>query len=384
MLGAHPHLVCGPESHFFDGLADADFRDICRRADWPRKAVDALYSIEHVGDSIPANFGLARPELEEALAPREPSPASILSAMMDLYMRRHGKRRWCEKTPTHIMHVHQIRKCFPDSPIVRIVRDPRDVAWSMVHSSLPSAPATLAGAIARWRDYDESSARFFEVDPGAWTVRYEELVRDPGATLRELCRFIGEPFDPAMLDTSESARQVNAANEPWKAKVGERVDAARAEAWRRNFSEGDLRAAESIAGDRLRAYGYPVLGYEFPHPVEVHSLRAIDHYPEVIADLVARGARLSGPDGDRAELSLFLGDPNWWRLGTTRPTRLARTARLAWAILLRRAVGAPLAWFPEPGRSRASGFCATVLSWALPRPAARPSVPEFARPVGPA
>src|SRR4051812_2800803 len=53
MLGAHPRLVCGPETHFFHQFGRRDPRAFGRRADWPKVAIDYLYSIEHVGESIP-------------------------------------------------------------------------------------------------------------------------------------------------------------------------------------------------------------------------------------------------------------------------------------------------------------------------------------------
>ncbi len=235
----------------------------------------------------------------------------------------------------------------------------------------------MLGAVNLWKAYDDRSARFFEVDSRCHTLRYEDLVRDPEPTLRELCRAIGEPFDPAMLDTSGSARLVNAVNEPYKAKVSEKVDASRAEAWRKSFSEDELRLVEACLGDRLRAYGYPVLDTGFPHHVEVHSLAAMDQYPDVCAELVARGARFWGLPGERPELGLFLGDPNVW-LGQTPRERLVGTARLAWTIARHRLGGVPVAWFRAPGHAEVPGRCARALAWVLPRPTTKHRVPEFA------
>ncbi len=390
MLGAHPRLVCGPENYFFQCLADVNARALCRRRDWPKAAVDFLYSIGYVGESMPANFGLTRPELTEALARREPSIPSILSGMLDLYAERQGKRRWVEKTPGHLLYTAEIRRYYPDSPIIRIIRDPRDVARSLLKVSFGSG--SLLGGIAAWRRYDELSAPFFEVDSRSHTLRYEDLVCAPEATLRELCRAIGEDFDPAMLDTSESASLVNAANEPYKTKVAERVDASRAEAWREGLSEDELRLVEACVGDRLRAYGYSVLGFEFSRYIEVHSLAELGRHPEVAAELVSRGARFWRLPGERPEQGLFLGDPDAWlrdvrdahRVRPARTTRLARAARLAGIVVRHRLGGVPVAWIQAPGRSKAPGRCARALTWVLPRPTVRHPAPEFAHPGEPA
>ena len=61
MLGAHPRLVCGPETYFFQCLRDVDARALCRRSDWPKAAVDFLFSIRYVGESMPANLSTTRP-----------------------------------------------------------------------------------------------------------------------------------------------------------------------------------------------------------------------------------------------------------------------------------------------------------------------------------
>ncbi len=382
MLAAHPRLVCGPETHFFDQLVHVDARGICRRAGWPKDAIDYIYSIKHVGESIPANYGLTREELTEALARRKPSIPAILSGMMELYMDRVGKRRWIEKTPDHLPYVARIRRYYPDSPIVRIVRDPRDVAASLL--AVWWGPGSLLKAIDVWRTFDDRSARFFEVDSRCHTLRYEDLVLEPEPTLRELCRFLDESFDPDMLDTSRSARLVNAANEPWKTKVAEKPDASRVEAWRQKLSGEELRLVEAYLGDRLRSYDYPLLGFDCPHFVEVHPLTTLDDYPEVLAELVSRGARFWRLPGERPELSLFLGNPNAWRLGNAKPARLARTAGLLGTIARRRLAGVPLAWFQPPEQAPVPGLCPKLLSWALPSPTSRHHVPEFAHPSNPA
>ena len=382
MMGAHPRLVCGPETHFFNRLTRAKARGLCRRADWPNGAIDYLFSYQYVADWMPANFALTREEITEELARREPSIPSALSGMLDLYMRRQGKQRWVEKTPDHLRTVAQIRRYYPDSPIIRIVRDPRDVARSLMRVFW--GPNTLVGALAFWRNFDEPSAPFFDADPKCHTLRYEDLVRDPESTLKDLCRAIHEPFDPRMLDTTESVRLVNAANEPWKFKVAERADPSRAEAWRKNYSANELRLVEACLGDRLRAYGYPTIDFPFSHHVEVHSLAAMEECPEVADELVASGARFwKLPGESRPQRCVFVGDPNRW-LGRSRWIRRMSTARLAWNIVYYRLSGVPVAWFRSTDRADIQGHCATMLSSMLPWPISGCPISELTHPGDPA
>src|SRR5262249_42608174 len=57
MLGAHPRLVCGPENYFFQCLADVGARALCRRADWPKAAIDFLFSIQYGSHSKRTDVG---------------------------------------------------------------------------------------------------------------------------------------------------------------------------------------------------------------------------------------------------------------------------------------------------------------------------------------
>lgn len=377
MLGAHPRLLCGPETFFFT-YPSISQASLCHEVDWPQPAVDFLYSLEHVGKSVPSNYGLSREEITAELAQRRPSIASILSGLIELYMRPHGKSRWIEKTPDHLIFVDRIRKHYPESPIIRILRDPRDVATSLLR--VDWGPGSLIRALDIWRNRDELSAGFFERDARSYTLRYEDLVRDPEPVLRELCRVIDEPFDPAMLDTSRSARLVNATAEACKTKVANSVDPSRAEAWRREFSEEELKLVEAVLGDRLRAYGYPVLDFESPHPVEVRNIGLLDQYPDLAAGLLARGARFWSHPGERPELALFVDDPNEW-ISYRQPDRLRDTVQIARTIMRHRLTGVPIEWVHPTGR--VPGRCAQALSLLLPRPQAGSRVPEFVRLNGP-
>jgi Sulfotransferase family len=292
-------------------------------------------------------------------------------------MERNGKQRWVEKTPDHLPYVSRIRRWYPDSPIIRIIRDPRDVAHSL--RRVAWGAKSLLSALALWRVYDDRSARFFEVDSGCHTLRFEDLVSEPERTLRALCKAIDEPFDPAMLDTSTSARLVNAADEAWKEKVGAGVDVSRAAAWRKSLSEDEIRMCEACLGDRFITYGYPTMDFEFSQSIEVHRIDLLDQFPEVAAELVAQGARLWTLPGERIEASLFVGDPNQW-LGDMRHKRFGNRLQLTWTILRRRLGGVPVTWLKVPVRSDVQGYSARLLARLLPRPVANFSVPETSSP----
>ena len=232
MLSAHSRMICGPETGFFSGLARPGWgEDLCRPNTWPEDAVNYLFSITSMANSvITEDYRVTREEVTEFLKGRERSLNAILESLTLTNMKRHGKQRWVEKTPIHLRCLAEIRRCYPNAPVIRIIRDPRDVALSAL--KVPWATATFPVAIVNWQYLDESGASFFQTDRNSISLRYEDLLTSPKEQLTRLCHFIGEDFEPGMLDTSRSVAHVSYPVETWKRKAGEQLDTSRIGVWR--------------------------------------------------------------------------------------------------------------------------------------------------------
>jgi hypothetical protein len=85
-------------------------------------------------------------------------------------------------------------------------------------------------------------------------ARYEHLVAEPEAAIRDVCAFAELPYEPAMLDytgavdVSAKPHQQRLLTPP---KPGVR-------SWRAEMSEEDVTAFEQVAGDLLGELGYEV------------------------------------------------------------------------------------------------------------------------------
>src|SRR5262249_23749180 len=84
-------------------------------------------------------------------------------------------------------------------------------------------------------------------------VRYETLVREPEATLTQVCAFLGVPYDPAMLAYPESSRY----GPPSPKAIGQ---------WKSKLPTDQVRLAEARIGPMLVARGYELSGLP---PLEV-------------------------------------------------------------------------------------------------------------------
>jgi Sulfotransferase family len=178
MLDSHSRISCGPETLFL-----ADMERIVT-TDWRRLS----------------RFGF---EQDEWLA----RIAAFFSGIHHDYAVARGKQRWADKSPRYAMHMDFIARMFPDAQFVHVIRDGRDVAVShrKRFGYLSSVRSTVKWpryvAAARASAAKLESGRYFE-------VRYERLVADNEGVARELLDFLGEEWEPQILDFDKKEHDV--------------------------------------------------------------------------------------------------------------------------------------------------------------------------------
>jgi len=184
MLGRHPAVFAGLETHWFE-------------LDWPAGRARKGEPLEPYLERLAAFFDLPWAEVRP-LAQGAADAESFLEAFMGLAARRAGKRRWAEKTPGNVQQARRIFARWPEARLIHIVRDPRDVFASFRRSGKYGGPAdwgrlwldTFATVERLKRELPLGPDRFHE-------LRYEDLASAPEAAMRALLAFVGEPWDAA-------------------------------------------------------------------------------------------------------------------------------------------------------------------------------------------
>jgi hypothetical protein len=314
LFAAHSKLSCGPETHFFRKLPISNLEPLIDAATWPEQAVEFICSITHNSFAeskktrLIDKFQIDKKQVEEYLKSKPPSIANVLASVTESNMLARKKNRWVEKTPDHIEYVHLIRKYFPRSPIIRIIRDPRDNALSLV--KMPWGPATIPEALFYWKRLDDSSKVFFQEDPLSYTILYEDLLLSLKEQLGKLCNFIGEEFEEGMLDTSQTGKQLNSRNVPWKEMASKPVDTSKVSVWKREMTDSENRLAEAILGDRLKEYGYEMsgdferLGLVFP------QANITGKHKDEFQVLATQGIRFwKTHSNEKPRVRVYVGDP---------------------------------------------------------------------------
>ena len=143
-------------------------------------------------------------------------------------------------------HFNRALRIWPDARFIHLVRDPRDVARSSIQMGWAG---NTAAAMDRWLTAEFLWDRLrAELPADRWVeLRFEELIRQPEATLDRVCRLLGLRFDNAMFDYV----QTTSYGLP---------DPKLTEQWRRKLSQFEIRLCESRLGSRLQRAGYEASG----------------------------------------------------------------------------------------------------------------------------
>ncbi|MFO1067129.1 MAG: sulfotransferase [Geminicoccaceae bacterium] len=255
MLDAHPRLAIFDEVTYFEGILKMTgvVPDLAVPGAIDR-FFEALPRLEQYPywNNIDDLLVAVRAALE---ASDQPSYPLVYRTFMEAYARRCGKARFGDKSPANVRHLDATLAMFPKARIIHVVRDPRGAVASRRNTEW-SSDEVLSTA-AKWRLDVEAARRFAASAPaGVITeVRYEDMVRSTEKELRRLCDFVGEPYDPAMLEFHRSS-DVSFQASPWKDGVFRPVSEASLERWRKELTEPQVGIIQLVVGKALRQHGY--------------------------------------------------------------------------------------------------------------------------------
>ena len=144
------------------------------------------------------------------------------------------------------INVHQpidhVLRIMPHARIVKLQRDPRDVARSSVEIGFVG---NSYHGVSQWIETERAWDR---VKPGLSPDRYielrfEDLVADPEAALKRVCAFMGVPYDDAMLGYADRSTY-------------DRPNAAVALKWKTRMAPREAALITSRAPDLIASRGY--------------------------------------------------------------------------------------------------------------------------------
>lgn len=187
-LDAHPEIGCPPETNLAAAL----------------EAVQFALGVSRDNDE----------EMSEWQARTDAFCRRLADEIYQPYLKRGGKKRWCDKSLLSIERTESLGRIFPTARFLCLHRHCLDMIASGLEASphglgaygfdfyARETPLNAVWALGRyWADRAEAALAFEEANPHrCLRIRYEDFVRDPHAILTEVCRFLSVDSNPAFFD----------------------------------------------------------------------------------------------------------------------------------------------------------------------------------------
>ena len=239
ILDSHPNICCGPELKVTPHLAKT----------WEvfQKCNLALEPYEISQSDITQLF------------------RKLLQDLVARKLKKEGKRRIAEKTPGNIQCIQQLHYIFPESPLIHVIRDGRDVVCSLMTmdwiNPLTGEPMEMVSDIRKASEYWVEQMKW-----GAATLkntaarkkyielRYENLVSSPEPLLRRLFEILEEPWSPKLLEFYKQERDL--AGESSAEQVRQPIYKKAVSRWEKDLTGKDKDIVKEVAGEMLIKTGY--------------------------------------------------------------------------------------------------------------------------------
>jgi Sulfotransferase family len=263
ILGQHSRIFMPGETHFFDDIYSrrkemGDPENPVMRAAIIERLATLYGRYNEPPDQQRVSKLFSKPEVIRQLDSAR-DYRSMFSAFMEIQTRHVGKTRWGNNVPKDIFSIREILAFYPRAKILICIRDARDFLlsyrnkWQMASQESRDRLKTLYHPLVTSLLWKSSMKQIAIIETlvrpeNIMTVRYESLVEDPRAIVRQMCGFVEEEFEEAMLDvkTHNSSTQIEAEG-IFSSSVGR---------WRQQLTDEEIFIAQKTSGKELESLGY--------------------------------------------------------------------------------------------------------------------------------
>lgn len=268
ILGRHPSAFTLGELHYLEqvvepsGLGSAVSRD---RAAALAARLLAVQRSGYLSDHDTTPFEREAARLVADAAPV--TAADVFEVVVRHEARQAGRAVPVEQTPRNVYFLPQLLRAHPSARFVVVVRDPRDVLLSQRNRwrrrSFAAEGRSRALAFRYWANYHpivtsliwRGGVRAAENaldDPRVLQVRFEDILREPSATIAHICSHLAWTFDPDMLHVPVIGSSLSAD------AGGRGINRSAAGRWRSALPSGDVYWAEKLCRSDMVRLGYEV------------------------------------------------------------------------------------------------------------------------------
>ena len=253
MLSGHPRLFLSRRTNLwtrhFNRYGDLNHAENLERC------LSVLMKSKHTRSLI-----VDPSRLKQELAAGHISYARLFALIHEGHASRLGRSRWGDQTEFLEQYAPVILSAYPEARFIHMLRDPRDRYEAMLHKS--SRRGGLGVATAHWRSSAELAVKNQSEYSGRYKViRYEDMARDPGGTLRDVCDFLEEEYSPVML-RMEGERRFSGSDVGTEELAGP-LTAKYIGKYRTGLQRRETAYIQKNVGDLMGQFGYSLEPIQF-------------------------------------------------------------------------------------------------------------------------
>lgn len=187
LLSLHPEIASGPEFNLFNHYEFYDFKSF--KQNHMKKITGKCEPSGYIDSAVFMTYreyyALTRELIGEWVQGSDTTYDFLARVLHHMY-ERFSVPYFLEKSPTNVYCFPQLAEMFPETPIIHVIRDGRDVVCSLMKRGF-----NLHGAASRWL-YDTLCGLTIRNAPNYHEVRYEDLVKNPDEILKGIYSFLGK------------------------------------------------------------------------------------------------------------------------------------------------------------------------------------------------
>jgi len=239
MLNSHPKVNFIPEIHFIRRYLGNI--EILKRVNNKNQVVETFINKDNYLSRI-KNFKSNYIEIDNI---------NSLVKIHENILNNYSNEFVGEKDPKYLEYLRIIKYLYPDSIIIHIVRDPRDVVLSRLKAKWSQNRGIFIHSLTYNFQYKKAKKEGRELfDKNYYEVNYEKLITSPENELKRITEFLKISYDEKMLSFYKKAYEIIKGKEKeWKKECFEPLNKTNKNKWKMNFKINEILLIEHICKD---------------------------------------------------------------------------------------------------------------------------------------
>lgn len=271
ILNQHSTIFSFNELHFFEQLCETERLNEVMNQDSALALADKLSGIQNEGFLLfneKNKYLKIAKEILETLKPENFTSLNIYKAFINKFVTDQGKINGCDQTPRNVLYLKEIIENIPEAKVICMVRDPRSVLLSQkskwkrkflgaknipfketIRSYFNYHPYTISKL---WKASSSHTVQW-KGHEKVLTIKFEDLVENPLLKVKEICIFLGIPYEEKMLQVSH----IGSSHKTDDKEAAMGVSSSAKETWKK----GGLTKAELFICQKVNTEMMDQLGY---------------------------------------------------------------------------------------------------------------------------